>query len=74
MVWFSLLKLYKKSVINNKLEQIKENDNSKSKACHDAKIDLCILDTSGQSYFKPSTSKQYLNIITSIIKERLLIS
>ena len=50
--------------------QIKENDISKSKACHDAKIDLCIIDTSKQTYVKPSTSQKYLDIITTIIKER----
>jgi hypothetical protein len=58
----------------NKLEQIQENDKSKTKACHEAKIDLCIIDTSGQKYVKPSTSKKYLNIIINIINERLLIS
>ena len=55
----------------NKLNQIQENDISKSKACHDAKIDLCVIDTSGQKYVKPSTSQQYLDIITKIINERL---
>ena len=58
----------------NKLNQIKENDISKSKACHDAKIDLCIIDTSAQTYVKPSTSQKYLDIINNIIKERLLIT
>lgn len=56
---------------STKLNQIKTNDISKSKACYDAKIDLCIIDTSKQSYFKPKTSKIYLDIITNIIKERL---
>lgn len=55
----------------NKLQQIQENDISKSKACHEAKIDLCTIDTSGQKYFKESTSKKYLDIIINIIKERL---
>lgn len=55
----------------DKLQKIKENDVSKSKACHDAKIDLCIIDTSGQKYVKPSTSQKYLDIITEIIKKRL---
>jgi hypothetical protein len=58
----------------NKLQQIQENDISKSKACHEAKIDLCTIDTSGQKYFKESTSQKYLDIINNIIKERLLIS
>lgn len=55
----------------DKLNQIKENDESKTKACHEAKIDLCIIDTSGQTYVKPSTSQKYLDIINNIIKERL---
>jgi len=58
----------------NKLQQIQENDISKSKACHEAKIDLCTIDTSGQKYFKESTSQKYLDIINNIIKERLLTS
>lgn len=48
----------------NKLNQIKIND---------AKIDLCIIDTSSQKYVKPSTSQKYLDIILNIIKERLSI-
>lgn len=59
---------------NDKLRKIQENDISKSKACIDAKIDLCIIDTSGQKYVKPSTSQKYLDIITKIINERMLIS
>lgn len=55
----------------NKLQKIQENDVSKSKACHEAKIDLCTIDTSGQKYFKESTSQKYLEIINNIIKERL---
>lgn len=55
----------------NKLDQIQNNDISKSKACHDAKIDLCIIDTSAQINFKISTSQKYLDIIINIINERL---
>jgi len=58
----------------NKLGQIQENDISKSKACHDARIDLCVIDTSQQKYVKPKTSQKYLDIITNIIDERLLTS
>lgn len=54
----------------NKLGQIQNNDISKSKACHDAKIDLCIVDTSRHKYIKESTSKQYLDIIINIINQR----
>ena len=58
----------------NKLDQIQNNDKSKSLACHEAKIDLCIIDTSQQKYVKPSTSQKYLGIIINIINERLLTS
>jgi transposase-like protein len=54
----------------NKLHKIQENDQSKTKACHEAKIDLCIIDTSAQKYVKPHTSQKYLDIILNIIKER----
>lgn len=55
----------------NKLDQIQNNDISKSKACHDKQIDLCVIDTSQQKYVKPSTSQKYLDIIINIINERL---
>ena len=58
----------------NKLIKVQENDKSKTKICHDLKIDLCIIDVSQQKYFNPSTSQKYLDIITDIINERLLIS
>ena len=54
----------------DKLLRVQENDISKSKACHDAKIDLCIIDTSAQSYVKPHTSQKYLDIIVEIINNR----
>ena len=59
---------------NDKLRLIQENDQSKSKACHDAMINLCVIDTSQQKYFKPKTSKKYLNIITTIINQRTLLN
>jgi transposase-like protein len=54
-----------------KLNKVQDNDISKSKACHDNKIDLCIIDTSQQKYVKPHTSKKYLEIIINIIEERI---
>lgn len=54
----------------NKLKRIQENDKSKSLLCHEAKIDLCIIDASQQKYFKPSTSQKYLDIIVRVIEER----
>ena len=58
----------------DKLNQIQENDISKSKACHDLKIDLCTIDTSSQKYFKPKSSQKYLDIIINIVNERMLTS
>jgi hypothetical protein len=58
----------------DKLNQIQENDKSKTKLCHDLKIDLCIIDVSQQKYVKPSTSQRYLDIIIKIVNERLLTS
>jgi hypothetical protein len=58
----------------NKFNQILFNDVCKSKACHDAKIDLCVINTSEQTYFKISTAQKYLDIINNIIKERALTS
>lgn len=56
---------------NNKLNQIKTNDKFKSELCYNHQIDLCIIDTSNQKYFKPKSSKVYLDIIFNIIKDRL---
>jgi hypothetical protein len=56
----------------NKLNQIQSNDKSKSLACHEAKIDLCVIDTSAQKYVKPATSQKYLDIIINIVNERVI--
>jgi len=53
----------------DKFNQIKENDSRKFKLCHDAKIGLCILDTTQLSNFKEHRAKQYLDIIVNIINE-----
>jgi len=55
---------------SDKLNQIKDNDISKSKACLDNQIDLCIIDSSGLKYFKPSNAQKYLDIIVNIINKR----
>jgi hypothetical protein len=55
----------------NKLQQIQKNDIFKSKLCLENKIDLCTIDVSQQKYFKESTSKKFLDIIISIINERI---
>ncbi len=55
---------------SKKLNQTQDNDTYKYKACIDNEIDLCIINTSSQKYFKEYTSKKYLEIIINIIKER----
>jgi ssDNA-binding Zn-finger/Zn-ribbon topoisomerase 1 len=56
---------------DKKLSQTQNNDNRKFQACLEQGIELCIIDTSGQSYFKVSTSQKYLDIITNIIDSKL---
>ena len=50
-----------------KLSKIQNNDNRKFQACLEKGIQLCIIDVSKFSYFKKSTAKQYLDIISSIL-------
>jgi len=54
----------------DKLEQIQNNDNRKFQACHERGIELCVIDTSQQKYFKEKSSIKYLNIIIKIINIR----
>ena len=56
---------------DDKLERIQNNDQRKFQACFERGIELCIIDTSSQKYFKPERSKKYLNIIESIISKKL---
>lgn len=55
---------------SGKLNQIQKNDISKSKACLDNQIDLCVIDSSGLKYFKASKAQKYLDIIVDIINQR----
>ena len=56
---------------DDKLSKIKNNDQRKFQACLENKIELCIIDTSKQKYFKEHSSKEYLDIITNIIDIKL---
>ena len=51
----------------NKLLKIQNNDNRKFQACIEQGIELCIIDTSQQKYFKEQSSKKYLDIIISVL-------
>lgn len=55
----------------NKLNQIQNNDGRKFQACLEHNIELCIIDTSSQKYFKEKTSKKFLDIILQIISNKL---
>ena len=57
---------------SDKLNQNQNNDISKSKAGFDNKIDLCIIDSSGLKYFKPTNAQKYLDIIVNIINQRTI--
>lgn len=58
----------------DKLQKTQLNDLNKSILCLESKIDLCIINTSNDKYFKQSTNQKYLDIVTNIIKERILTS
>ena len=51
------------------LSRIQVNDSRKFQACIERGIELCIIDTSAQGYFKPATSQKYLDIIQSVINQ-----
>jgi hypothetical protein len=53
------------------LEKMENNDQRKLQACLERGIELCIIDTSKQTYFKPHTSQKYLDIIINIINAKL---
>lgn len=53
------------------LEKVQNNDKRKFQACLERGIELCIIDTSRQKYFKETTSIQFLNIITNLINQKL---
>jgi len=55
----------------NKLNQIQNNDNRKFQACLENNIELCIIDTSSQTYFKPKTAQKFLDIITNLINNKI---
>jgi hypothetical protein len=53
-----------------KLKQIANNDNRKFQACLERGIELCIIDVSKLSYFKPANVKKYLDIILEILNKK----
>ena len=53
----------------DKLDRIQTNDTRRMQACYEKGIELCIIDTSKFTYFKPDKAQKYLNIITKIMQE-----
>lgn len=51
----------------DKLSKIQNNDDRKMQACLEQGIELCIIDTSKQKYFKEATCLPFLKIIQDII-------
>lgn len=54
----------------DKLSSTQNNDNRKFLTCLEKGIELCIIDVSGQKYFKEATSQKYLDIIIDILNYR----
>lgn len=57
---------------NEKLSQIQNNDCRKFQACLEKGIELCIIDSSKLTYFKPANAQKYLDIIVEIINRKLV--
>ena len=55
---------------DDKLSKIQNNDDRKFQACLEHGIELCIIDSSQQKYFKEKSSQKYLTIIENIINTR----
>ncbi|CAB4197001.1 hypothetical protein UFOVP1290_521 [uncultured Caudovirales phage] len=56
----------------DKLSSIQNNDDRKFQACLENDIELVIIDTSGQKYFKENTSQKYLDIIKKIMSIKII--
>ena len=54
-----------------KLSRMQTNDSRKSQACFERGIELCIIDTSHQKYFKEPSAMKFLDIIKNIINSKL---
>ena len=50
------------------LTRSQNNDQRKMQACIERGIELCVIDTSHQTYFKPASSIQFLDIIVNLIR------
>jgi hypothetical protein len=55
----------------DKFNKTQNNDKRKFQACIENGISLCIIDSSSLKYFKVDKAREYLNIITDIIRSSL---
>ena len=55
-----------------KLSKMQNNDSRKSQACHERGIELCVIDTSHQKYFKEQSATKFLNIIQNVINMKMV--
>jgi hypothetical protein len=56
---------------SEQLARSQNNDQRKMQACIERGIELCVIDTSHQTYFKPASSMQFLDIITHLVTSKL---
>lgn len=70
---FELNGIFHYEDIFGQLEKTQNNDKRKFAACNEKGIGLCVIDTSKQRYFKEKSSQQFLDIITTIINNKLAV-
>jgi len=51
----------------DRLDSIQNKDKYKMQICAQNGLELCVIDTSAQKYFKPKGSEKYLCIITNLL-------
>lgn len=56
---------------DKKLNQIQNNDTRKFQACLEKGIEMCIIDVSSLSYFKPANAKKFLDIVCRLIDSKM---
>ena len=69
---FELNGIFHYEDIYGTLDKIQNNDRRKLQACAERGIAFCVIDTSGQKYFKESTSQKYLEIIVKVLSEKMV--
>ena len=57
---------------DKKLNQIQNNDTRKFQACLEQGIEMCIIDVSSLSYFKPANAKKFLDIVCGLIDSKMV--